>query len=156
MPEFSNFRRVIAVMTTLLLLALPVAAQKSSAKKKAAPKKTQAAVKSTHPPVDTSIQECRECHESATPQVWEEWLQSAHGLNGVLCFVCHGSTGADFVRVPAAERCAGCHSVQVDSLNNQFMKGKSCFSCHPAHALNPHPPTPRPDPGVDKTHGGAQ
>jgi hypothetical protein len=42
-------------------------------------------------------------------------------------------------------------------MGGDFMKGKTCFTCHPAHRLIPHAEMPKPDPGVaDRTTGGVQ
>jgi len=90
---------------------------------------------------------CETCHAEATPEVMKAWEGGAHGLSLVKCFVCHGSTGRDFVRAPAAPRCEGCHPAEVASLAPA--KGKKtaapgCFACHDRHALtaegkpNPH------------------
>jgi hypothetical protein len=83
-------------------------------------------------------QQCERCHREATPDAFATWSRGKHGEVLVTCVVCHGSTGADFARRPAADRCAGCHAEQVATMRTPAMKGKSCFSCHPAHALGPH------------------
>ena len=103
-----------------------------------------APVQGAHPEVDASVLTCAECHVQATPEVAGQWQASRHGLALVKCFVCHGSTGADFRARPEPEGCAGCHPVQAGS----GMKGGAptrCFECHPPHALaakgtSPHPP----------------
>ena len=79
----------------------------------------------------------------ATPAVFQQWRQGAHGLNLVKCFVCHGSTGSDFRLRPVADRCVGCHADQVSTMREPSMKGKDCFTCHAAHALNPHVTSPQ-------------
>jgi hypothetical protein len=93
--------------------------------------------RAAHPKVNAA-EACEECHSQATPAAFREWQQGTHGINLVKCFVCHGSTGADFKRKPVADRCIGCHADQVASMSGAAMKGKDCFSCHTAHALNPH------------------
>jgi hypothetical protein len=95
------------------------------------------AAKAAHPDVGRD-QDCQGCHAGATPASFEAWRQGKHGLDLVTCVVCHGSTGADFTRRPAADRCTGCHSAQTATLAAPFMKGKDCFTCHPGHALDPH------------------
>jgi hypothetical protein len=91
----------------------------------------------SHPPVGNDAS-CEECHAEATPRPFAEWRNGTHGINLVKCFVCHGSTGADFRRKPAADRCIGCHADQVASMRSAAMKGKDCFTCHSPHALDPH------------------
>jgi hypothetical protein len=105
-----------------------------------------------HPDVgpDIAPDACETCHAEATPAVHREWRDGPHGLNLVLCFVCHGSTGKDFVRVAAPARCEGCHPAEVASVVPAKGKGaakagaRGCFECHAPHALsaegkeNPH------------------
>lgn len=94
---------------------------------------------------------CRDCHREVTPEVHEAWLAGPHGVNNVLCFTCHGSTGDDFRLRPEPERCAGCHPGQVGTLSGPEMEALEgsppgqkpwrrldCFACHPPHRLNPH------------------
>jgi hypothetical protein len=89
---------------------------------------------------------CETCHVEATPEVVKAWEGSPHGLLLVKCFVCHGSTGKDFARAPAAQRCRGCHAAELASVTPAKGKkaGPSCFACHDGHALtaegkpNPH------------------
>jgi hypothetical protein len=94
----------------------------------------------SHPPVGDAAS-CEECHAQATPRPFAEWRNGTHGINLVKCFVCHGSTGADFRRKPATDRCVGCHADQVASMRSAAMKGKDCFTCHSPHALDPHAAT---------------
>jgi hypothetical protein len=96
--------------------------------------------RSAHPAV-SGAEACEQCHADATPGPFREWRDGAHGLNLVKCFVCHGSTGADFRLKPVAGRCTGCHAEQVASMRGPTMKGKDCFTCHSPHALDPHATT---------------
>lgn len=96
------------------------------------------AEKAEHPEVEGEA-DCQTCHAEMTPGVVKQWFAGPHGKFNVKCFVCHGSTGEDFVREPSADRCVGCHADQVASLAAwPELQEKSCFSCHPSHALNPH------------------
>ena len=82
---------------------------------------------------------CDVCHNEVTPRVVAAWTAGKHGTNNVKCFVCHGSTGQDFVAKPEdAGRCVGCHADHVASMDRPAMEGLRCASCHPAHILNPH------------------
>jgi len=137
-------RIVILLAALLLLVAAPTSAQK------------QTAAAAVHPQVEPS-ESCHDCHESATPEIFSDWRAGAHGTNGVLCVVCHGGL-ENFSKTPDQTRCAGCHAAQTETMAGDFMKGKTCITCHPAHRLLPHAELPAPDPGVaDKTEeGGAR
>ncbi|MHB0968346.1 MAG: multiheme c-type cytochrome [Thermoanaerobaculia bacterium] len=126
--RFAKFLALVALVA-IVVAAQPLAG--APAAKKGAP--------ATHPEVDPD-EACRTCHEDLTPKVFQAWYSSAHGMNNVYCFVCHGSIGKDFVKVPKNDRCIGCHAAQIQSLGTPFMKRKDCFSCHPPHALSPHMP----------------
>jgi hypothetical protein len=85
-------------------------------------------------------QDCASCHAQSTPAVVEAWEASPHGVALVKCLVCHGSTGKDFVRSAAPERCRGCHGAEVDSAAPLAKRGvTSCFACHDPHALRASP-----------------
>ncbi len=112
----------VALLTATLLLGLSV---------------TNGAEPGRHPDVGKSG-DCVACHKMVSPQVTKEWFDGPHGLNGVMCFVCHGSTGKNFTRVPDTRRCVSCHEGQVVSMATPMMTGKTCFSCHPNHLLKPH------------------
>jgi hypothetical protein len=79
---------------------------------------------------------CSSCHKA----VYDQWKASPHGANDVECTVCHGeTTSQDFARTPALSTCDTCHSDQVAQLKSDpFMKGKTCVSCHQAHAFVEH------------------
>jgi hypothetical protein len=104
-----------------------------------------AAVRTVHPDVGAAEDgvACATCHEDVTPALVKEWTAGEHGLNLVKCFVCHGSTGADFAAAPAPQRCDGCHAAKVASVT-QDGTSRSCFACHAPHTLssegkpNPH------------------
>jgi hypothetical protein len=91
---------------------------------------------------------CETCHRDATPEVFGEWEGGQHGLLLVRCVVCHGSTGKDFARAPAAQRCEGCHAAEAAtarSAKGGAARGSArCFDCHAPHGLaaagkpNPH------------------
>ncbi len=93
-----------------------------------------------HPAVDAA-ESCDGCHAELTPKPFQLWFEGRHGLMGVKCVVCHGSVGEGFTRKPKADRCGGCHGEKADQMKTAFFKGKSCFSCHQPHALNPHKAT---------------
>ena len=79
---------------------------------------------------------CATCHKA----IADQWKASPHAANGVECTVCHGETTAkDFAGIPAKSTCENCHADQVAQLKSDpFMKGKTCVSCHQAHAFVEH------------------
>ncbi len=100
-----------------------------------------------HPQVDASSQSCAGCHADATPQIAKEWEAGRHGLSLVRCYVCHGSTGADFRARPDTAGCRSCHSLQAMGGPGAVAGAEprsDCFTCHAPHALsakgktNPH------------------
>ena len=102
-----------------------------------APAAATAPVAAEHPDVDTSFG-CADCHRDTHPEVVAAWNAGPHGLNNVLCFMCHGSIGEDFTMKPSAGRCISCHGEQVETMSRPMMQDKDCFTCHAPHALNPH------------------
>ena len=85
-----------------------------------------------------AAESCEECHAQLTPKPYRLWFDGRHGLMGVKCVVCHGSVGSGFTKRPKADGCGGCHGEKAAAMAAPFFKGKSCFSCHHPHALNPH------------------
>jgi Cytochrome c7 and related cytochrome c len=79
---------------------------------------------------------CATCHQA----IYDQWKASPHNANGVECTVCHGETTAkDFAGKPSLATCDTCHADQVAQLKSDpFMKGKTCVSCHQAHAFMEH------------------
>jgi len=101
------------------------------------PKPEHATARERHPAVSAPAEEtCLSCHARTTPQVAKAWQEGRHGLTLVLCFVCHGTTGADFRLRPEPGLCAGCHARNVQSAMDAGGR-TDCFACHPAHALRP-------------------
>lgn len=122
------FRTVVPLSLLLLAAAGPAPARQRA-----------------HPaaPPDPSAEACVGCHARATPAVVSSWESGGHGLVLVKCFVCHGTTGADFRRSPDLARCGGCHAANVASAARA--KAGGCFGCHAPHDLaaaqgkpNPH------------------
>ncbi|GEM_PF-801154 len=92
-----------------------------------------------HPEVEVgTANQCQECHADTDEDIVAEWFAGKHGKLNVMCFVCHGSTGDDFVVTPTMNRCVGCHADKVETMELPFASGKDCFSCHPSHALSSH------------------
>ncbi len=76
---------------------------------------------------------CSSCHQEVTPEIYQQWYNSRHGLDEVKCFQCHGTFEALKV-VPDETTCAACHNAQFQ----HSPKGKSCWDCHPAHGFIAH------------------
>ncbi|OAG28046.1 multiheme C-type cytochrome [Thermodesulfatator autotrophicus] len=89
----------------------------------------------THPPLteQEKLMPCASCHKEETPDIYDEWFHSAHGIANVKCYQCHG-TFENFVVRPEPARCMPCHAEQVKTAP----KGKSCEACHPAHKFSVH------------------
>ncbi|MBN2366360.1 MAG: hypothetical protein JXL67_09330, partial [Calditrichaeota bacterium] len=65
-----------------------------------------------HPEVDYSIS-CQECHSELTPEIFQEWQDSKHGVMNYGCYMCHGDGVEEFAAKPGSERCTACHSPQT-------------------------------------------
>ncbi len=90
---------------------------------------------SEHPPLtdQEKLMPCASCHRDETPEIYDEWFNSVHGIANVKCFQCHG-TYEDFEAVPGPSRCMPCHAEQVKTAP----KDKNCSACHPAHKFTVH------------------
>lgn len=115
-----------------------------------------------HPDVGETAQTCDGCHAEVTPEIHRAWYASAHGVNNVKCFVCHGSLTERFAVQASTDRCAACHAGQIPSMEafSRFIgkEGSSCFACHPPHWLSPHALLPKesPEPAPDQENGGSR
>ncbi len=89
-----------------------------------------------HPeiPEEAVYRACTACHKVATPQIYEDWYNSTHGLDNVKCFQCHG-TYENFRKVPEMTTCAICHQGQMKS---RVQQGKKCWECHAPHLFRGH------------------
>jgi hypothetical protein len=76
---------------------------------------------------------CADCHRDTTPDLYDTWYASTHGIGNVKCYQCHG-TYEDMKKVPAVSNCATCHA---DMMMKQT-DAPACWTCHPAHEFNPH------------------
>ncbi|MBA3003106.1 MAG: hypothetical protein FP813_04545 [Desulfurivibrio sp.] len=83
-------------------------------------------------PATPENQECGECHADQE----KVWFDGKHGLMGVKCIVCHGSTDKNFTASPGLGACRGCHAQQVSqALKAKGKEEKRCFPCHDPHAV---------------------
>lgn len=63
-------------------------------------------------------------------------MRGKHGLLGVKCVVCHGSTDVNFTARPDIYKCRGCHGVKVEQVRKKTaLSEKTCFPCHDKHSL---------------------
>ncbi len=132
----TSFRRIqqsflIATVALFVIAGFHLPAQAQTSAKTAGKKPVTSA---KHPKVPAG-QECSDCHVKQN----REWEAGPHGQNQVKCLVCHGAVEEGFMARPPVSRCESCHDRQVAQLKtDSFMKGKTCFTCHPPHALKPH------------------
>lgn len=92
----------------------------------------QAAEQAEHPelaPEERYIA-CSECHREATPEVYEEWNSSLHGIGMVKCYQCHG-TFENFRVTPQVQNCAVCH----ENTEPHYPENTPCWSCHMPHSF---------------------
>ena len=117
------FSSVLLVLLVLAAAVQPAIAQKAHATQK------------YHQMIPAG-KTCSSCHQ----MTYAQWKGSAHGANDVQCTVCHGEITAQSVSAtPALSTCDTCHAEQVAQLKSDpFMKGKTCVSCHQAHAFVEH------------------
>ncbi len=120
------FSSVSLVLFVLAAAVQPVVAQKTHATQK------------RHAPIPAG-KTCVDCHKAK----YAEWKASPHGKNDVQCTVCHGEVTAKTVAAtPALSTCDTCHADQAKQLKtDEFMKGKTCITCHPPHSFMPHKKT---------------
>ena len=87
-----------------------------------------------HPDVDWTLG-CQTCHEEMTPDIYEKWHNSDHGMVGFGCYICHGDGQEEFHPTGSDEKCSGCHYEQTESMTAEF---DNCFVCHNGHSLKFH------------------
>ncbi len=62
---------------------------------------------------------CLECHEKNSPMVVEQWRESAHGKEGVMCMDCHNP---EITKTIVSDRCKEKVAVVVSPI--------VCYNCH--------------------------
>lgn len=89
-------------------------------------------VAADHPELDEQemIMACSDCHREVTPELTEEWWNSAHGIGNVKCYQCHG-TYENMMVIPAQSNCEICH---MDKASDP-VKGLAWRKSHPAHSF---------------------
>lgn len=81
-------------------------------------------------------QNCQDCHQRETPNMYKQWLGSKHGLNIVKCGICHGDANNYRAR-PDKNVCIGCHSQQVNNMPPDALV-TNCSFCHKSHWFTVH------------------
>jgi hypothetical protein len=71
---------------------------------------------------------CSACHQNETPDIYEEWYNSGHGIGMVKCYQCHG-TYENLLAVPERSTCGFCHAGALEKCPTD----KPCWECHSAH-----------------------
>lgn len=92
-------------------------------------------VKANHPALteQEKLLPCFECHQEVTPEIYDEWYRSSHGIGSVKCYQCHG-TYEELSKVPDILQCAVCHAGSM----NYAESGKLCWDCHLNHTFTGH------------------
>ncbi|HEB50679.1 MAG TPA: hypothetical protein ENI89_08730 [Desulfobulbus sp.] len=73
---------------------------------------------------------CSQCHREATPEVYSQWYNSAHGIAMVKCYQCHG-TFETFRLTPKRDNCAVCH----EKMMQKCPADRACWQCHLPHSF---------------------
>ena len=123
-----NIRRTFLFCSLSLVLLVTAAVQPAMAQKTHAMQKRHGAI--------PAGKTCIDCHKAK----FAEWKASPHGKNDVQCSACHGEvTAMTVAATPALSTCETCHADQAGQLkSDDFMKGKTCVTCHPPHGFVPH------------------
>lgn len=113
---------ISATLTTTALAVLLIAV----------PPVTGQTEKATHPELTEQemLIACSECHRENTPELVQEWYDSAHGIAMVKCYQCHG-TFETFRVTPTRENCATCHADMLD----KCPQDRTCWECHTPHSF---------------------
>ncbi len=72
---------------------------------------------------------CSSCHQENTPDIYQQWYDSNHGIGMVKCYQCHG-TFETFVVSPPVQNCDTCHGGMS---GEDHTEGKICWECHAPH-----------------------
>ena len=73
---------------------------------------------------------CDACHQENTPDLYQEWYDSRHGMAMVKCYQCHG-TFETFRITPKKQDCAVCH----ENMLKKCPQDKACWQCHIPHSF---------------------
>jgi len=73
---------------------------------------------------------CSDCHQTETPDIYNQWYDSLHGIGMVKCYQCHG-TFENLVVVPEKSVCVVCHSAAME----KCPPDKLCWDCHQPHTF---------------------
>ena len=86
-----------------------------------------------HPPLSEQemLIACSECHQKTTPDVYNEWYASTHGIGTVKCYQCHGTYENLLVTPDMDVSCDSCHTDKMGDHRGT----QSCWDCHGAHSF---------------------
>lgn len=127
-----GYKSLLIVFNTLilaLLLGVKGVFASPGEKKKEHPKLTE----------QEKLITCRDCHKDVTPEIYNEWFESAHGIANVRCYQCHG-TYENFRVEPELSSCSSCHTKEIQNLRlpPERKLDKTCWNCHPIHGFKVH------------------
>jgi hypothetical protein len=127
-PFFRRFEMRKCSSYTLLLASLCLAWSLTNAQGSG----SSPAEVSKHPEIteQEKLVPCSECHQQATPEVYEQWFNSSHDPGMVRCSQCHG-TYENFKVEPATSVCATCHMDMIE----KCPKDQKCWACHRPHSF---------------------
>jgi len=126
-------KKWVGVIAVLLMMS--VACNYAQKQKKAMAPTPSTKKMAVHPKLteQEKLMACNQCHKEVTPEIYEEWFNSVHGIANVKCFQCHG-TFENFHVTPELKKCEACHFKEV----SHSPKGRSCWECHPSHKFTVH------------------
>jgi len=74
---------------------------------------------------------CSSCHQQTTPEVYNEWYNSTHGIAQVKCYQCHGTFENLQVTPDMAQSCGSCHANKL----GKHTGSQLCWECHDVHSF---------------------
>ena len=72
---------------------------------------------------------CASCHQENSPDIYQQWFDSVHGIGMVKCYQCHG-TFETFKVTPTVQDCDTCHAGMS---GKDHTEDKLCWECHAPH-----------------------
>lgn len=120
--RFTKWSLLIGLMALLLGACAP------------AGPKVEKKAKAEHPALSPQekLVACSDCHRTETPEIYEEWFKSRHGIAMVKCFQCHGTF--ETFHAPTRETCRICHAKAYENCPSD----RVCWACHNEHLFKKH------------------
>lgn len=115
-------KRILTVLTLVISVALVACSGLQVAE-----------TMSGHPPLSEQqmLIACSECHQKATPDVYNDWYASTHGIGNVKCYQCHGTFENLVVTPDMTQSCDACHTDKMGAHTGS----QTCWECHSAHGF---------------------